>query len=82
MDSIKWKCKNWIAYFKIIWQFSPHPFNFSKVGRVQLSFNFLLLLSIISHSLARFEHVFLKIYIKSGNIIEKKNKTLKYFNIS
>ena len=45
MDSIKWKCKNWIVYFK---KFSPHPFNCKKVGRVQLSFNFLLLLSLIA----------------------------------
>ena len=28
-----------------------------------------------SHSRARFEHVFLKKYIKSGNITGKKNKT-------
>ena len=45
MDSIKWKCKNWIVYFK---KFSPHPFNCKKVGRVQLSSNFLLLLSLIA----------------------------------
>ena len=45
MDSIKWKCKNWILYFK---KFSPHPFNCKKVGRVQLSSNFLLLLSLIA----------------------------------
>ena len=36
---------------------------------------FFLLLSLISHSFARFEHIFKKIYIKSGNITEKKNKT-------
>ena len=32
-------------YFK---KFSPHPFNCKKVGRVQLSSNFLLLLSLIA----------------------------------
>ena len=31
-----------------IWQFSPHPFNCKKVGRVQLLSNFLLLLSLIA----------------------------------
>ena len=34
--------------FKKIWQFSPHPFNCKKVGHVQLSSNFLLLLSLIA----------------------------------
>ena len=58
-------------------QFLPHPFNCRKVGRVQLSSNFYPLLSLISHSRTRFEHGFLKTDIKSGNIIEKKNKTLK-----
>ena len=48
MDSIKWKCKNWIVYFKKIDNFSPHPFNRKKVGRVQLSSNFLLMLSLIA----------------------------------
>ena len=36
-----------IVFLKI-WQFSPHPFNCKKVGRVQLSSNFLLLLSLIA----------------------------------
>ena len=40
---------------------------------------FCYLLSLISHSLARFENIFLKMSIKSGNITEKKNKTLKDF---
>ena len=35
--------------------------------------------SLITQSCARFEHVFFKIYIKSGNITEKKNKTLQDF---
>ena len=30
------------------WQLSPHPFNCKKVGHVQLSSNFLLLLSLIA----------------------------------
>ena len=54
MVSIKWKQINWIVYFK------PHPFNCGKVGRVEISSNFFLLLSLISDSLTRFEHVFLK----------------------
>ena len=58
-------------------QFLPHPFNCRKVGRVQLSSNFYPLLLLISHSRTRFEHAFLKTDIKSGNIIEKKNKILK-----
>ena len=41
-------------------QFSPLPFNCRKVGRVQLSSSFFLLLSLISHSRATFEHVFFK----------------------
>ena len=73
MDSIKWECKNWIG------QFSPLPFICRKVGRVQLSSSFFLLLSLISRSRTRFEHVFLKKYIKSGNITERKNKTFKRF---
>ena len=36
-----------IVFLKI-WQFSPHPFSRKKVGRVQLSSNFLLLLSVIA----------------------------------
>ena len=53
---------------------SRHPFNCRKVGRVQLSSNFFVLLSLIRHSRARFEDFF-EVYIKSGNITEKKNKT-------
>ena len=48
MDSVKRKCKNWIMYFKKIDNFSPHPSNRKKVGRVQLSSNFLLMLSLIA----------------------------------
>ena len=47
--------------------------------RVQLSSNFFLLLSLISHSRPRFEHVVLKKCIKSGNITDKKNRILKDF---
>ena len=44
-------------YFKKLETFhlSPIPFNCRKVGRVQLSSNFFLSLSLISHSRARFE---------------------------
>ena len=48
MDSVKRKCKNWVMYFKKIDNFSPHPSNGKKVGRVQLSSNFLLMLSLIA----------------------------------
>ena len=44
-----------LKYFK---QFLRHPFNCRNVGQVQLSSNFFLLLSLISHSRARFEHAF------------------------
>ena len=47
------------AFLKI-GQFSPIPFNSRKVGCVQLSSNFFLLLSLILHSRLRFEHVFFK----------------------
>ena len=62
-----------------IGQFSPLPFSCRKVGRAQLSSIFFLLVSLISQTGARFEHVFLKKYIKSGNITEKKYKILKDF---
>ena len=40
--------ENWIVYFKKFDSFTPHPFNCKKVGRVQLSSNFLILLSLIA----------------------------------
>ena len=52
------ECKNWTVHFKNFDNF--HPFNRRKVRHVQLSSNFFLLLSLISHSRARFEYVFLK----------------------
>ena len=36
------------SVFQKIWQFTPHPFNCKKVGRVQHSSNFLILLSLIA----------------------------------
>ena len=54
------------------WTFSPLPFNCKKAGRVQLSSNFFLLLSPISHSRARFEHVFEKIHQKWKYYREEK----------
>ena len=75
MDSIKWNVKLGYCILKNLTIFT----NRRKVGRVQLSSNFFLLLSLITHSRARFEHVFFKMYIKSGNITEKKNKTLTIF---
>ena len=40
--------ENWIVYFKKFDSFTPHPSNCKKVGRVQLSSNFLILLSLIA----------------------------------
>ena len=66
MDSIKWKCKNWIVNVKKFncrkvehVQLSSNFFLFhcTKVGRVQLSSNFFPLLSLISPSRMRFEYV-------------------------
>ena len=66
MDSIKWKCKNWIVNVKKFncrkvehVQLSSNffLFNCTKVGRVQLSSNFFPLLSLISPSRMRFEYV-------------------------
>ena len=78
MDSIKWKCKNWRVFFKKSDNFYLIHL-IVKIGRVQLSFSFFLLSSLISYSRATFEHVFLNTCIKSGNITEKKNMTLKDF---
>ena len=58
MDSIKWKCKSWIGYFKKFDNFHLIHLIVKEVGRVQLSSNILLLLSLLSHSRARFEHGF------------------------
>ena len=60
MDSIKWKCKNWIVYFKNFYNFhlihliieKSDVFNFHPIFSIA---------SLISHSRARFEHVFYKI---------------------
>ena len=60
-------------------QISPFPFNCRKVRRAQLSSIFFLLVSLISQTGARSEQFFLKKYIKSGNITEKKYKILKDF---
>ena len=49
-----WKLDN--AFLKN-WQFSSHSFNCRKVGRVQLSYNFFILLSLLSHSVAISEYV-------------------------
>ena len=76
MESIKWKRKNSIVYFK---KFE----NFHLIHLIVETLDVLdvlsLLLSLISHSRVRFEHVFKKTYIKSGNITGKKDKTLKDF---
>ena len=90
MDSIKWKCRNWIVYLKKNWQFDSWTFSQLDslqltVRRVQLSSNFFLLLSLISHSCARFEDVFLKnIHQKRKYCREEKQdfeRLLIIFNI-
>ena len=79
MDS--WKCKNRIAHFKKFDIFYLFHLIVEKLDVFNFHPFFFLILSIISHSLARFEHVFFfLIYYKSGNITEKKNKTLKDFH--
>ena len=46
------KTRKWDSLFLKIWQFSHHPFNCRKLGPVQLSSNFFLLLLLISYSRA------------------------------
>ena len=59
MDSIKRKGKNWIVYFKKFDNF--HLFHLIVENLDMFNFHpIFLLLSLISHSLARFEHFFLK----------------------
>ena len=71
MDSVFWK----------IGQFLPLPFSCRKV-RVQLSSSFFVLLSLISHSGARFEHVFYwKNTSKVGIIQRRKTRLWKIFKI-
>ena len=57
MDSIKWKCKNWIDYFKKFENFHLIHLIVEKVDVFNFH-PFFLLLSLISHSLARSKHVF------------------------
>ena len=63
------------------WQFSPHLFNCKKAGRVQLSSNFLLLLSLIAIVITLTCYIwtpFFKTHASKVEIIQrKKNKTLK-----
>ena len=61
------------------WQFSPHPFNCRKVGCVQLSSNFFLLLSLISHSRARFKHAFLKKTHQNRKYYREEKQDFWYF---
>ena len=57
MDSIKWKGKNWIVYFKKFDNF--HLFHLIVENLDMFNFHpIFLFLSLISHSLARFEHFF------------------------
>ena len=67
------------SVFLKIGQFSLLPFNCRKVGRVQLSSNFFLLLALISHPRTRFEHIFLKNTSKVEILQWSKKKTLKGF---
>ena len=70
------------SVFLKIGQFSLFPFNCRKVGRVQLSSNFFLLLSLISHSRTRFEHIFLKNTSKVEILQWWKKRLWKDFDIS
>ena len=70
------------SVFLKIGQFSLLPFNCRKVGRVQLSYNFLLLLSLISHPRTRFEHIFLKNTSKVEILQWSKKRLWKVFDIS
>ena len=53
------------SVFLKIWQFSPHLLIVEKLDVFNFHRIFFLLLSLMTHSRARFKHVFLKIYIKS-----------------
>ena len=74
MDSIKWKHKNWIVYFKKFGNFHLIHLIVEKLDQ----FNFHSIFFYYYH-LFHFLVRDLKTYIKSGNIAEKKNKTLKNF---
>ena len=74
---LKWKCKNWIVNFK----------KFDNLHHSHLTLeNFLIIKNdvfnfhpIFLYCYHQFHTRFLKTYIKSGNVTEKKNKTLKDF---
>ena len=78
MDSVKRKCKSWIVYFKKVDSF--HLFHL--IVETLDVFNFHTIFFYCYHQFhthVRDLNKFLKKSIKSGNIIEKKNKTLKDF---
>ena len=60
------------SVFLKIWQFSPYPFNCKKFGRVQLSSNFLLLLSLTAI-------VFTLTCEISTRFLKKINQKWKYY---
>ena len=74
------------SVFLKIWQFSPHPFNCKKVGSVQLSSNFLPLLSLIAIVITLMCEIwtcFLKKHVSKVGIVQRRKTRLwKTFNIS
>ena len=79
MDSIKWKCKNWIVYFKKLDNF--HLFHL-VVEKLDM-FNFYSIFSIVITNFTirwRFEHVFFKNTSKV-EILQRRQQDFEIFNI-
>ena len=71
MDSIKWKCKNWIFYFRKL-------DNFHKLDLINFHPNFFYSYHYF-YTHVRDLNTFFKKNIRGGNIIEQKDKMLKDF---
>ena len=67
MDSIKWKCKNWIVYLKTLDNFQLFHLIVEKLG-VQFFSIVITNLTLTCEIWTRF----FKKYIKSGNVTEEK----------
>ena len=79
MDSIKWKCKNWRVYFKKFDNFHLIHLNVEKLDVSNFHSIFCYCYHKFHTHLRELNAFFKKIYIKSGKITEKKNKTLTDF---
>ena len=79
MDSIKWKCKNWRVYFKKFDNFHLIHLNVEKLDVSNFHSTFCYCYHKFHTHLRELNAFFKKIYIKSGKITEKKNKTLTDF---